>query len=397
MRILYIASAIEAGGTSGGWTHVTEVACGLAALGHDVRVIARGAPSGTPTPCLGCGVMLKSVRLPQYAAVAALPLLMREFSRFRPDVVIERYYNFAGAGVLAAHRRGVPVLLELNAPMVDPPRSLKARVDTLLLGSLRSWAVRQARWSAAIVTPLASTIPPEIARHKIHELPWGANVERFDPARRVREQARLADLAASLGLEPNVPVAVFLGSFRAWHGAAGFVQAARRLLATGANVAFLTIGSGPELAELRAQVSVSGVPHGRFVFAGARPHDTIPDFLALADIGVAPFDLSAHPPLTKFGFYWSPLKIFEYMAMALPVITVNVPPLNEIVRDGKEGLLYESGNIAGLTTALETLASQAPLRRTLGESARLRVIERYSWQAHCRALDKILHEISNAS
>ena len=44
MRVLYVASAIEAGSASGGWTHVTEVACGLRGLGHEVLVIA-GAPS----------------------------------------------------------------------------------------------------------------------------------------------------------------------------------------------------------------------------------------------------------------------------------------------------------------------------------------------------------------
>src|SRR6476619_4516841 len=47
LRILYIASAIEVGSTSGGSTHVNEVACGLRALGHEVLVVAR-ALSGTP-------------------------------------------------------------------------------------------------------------------------------------------------------------------------------------------------------------------------------------------------------------------------------------------------------------------------------------------------------------
>ena len=55
------------------------------------------------------------------------------------------------------------------------------------------------------------------------------------------------------------------------------------------------------------------------VFTGAVPHDAMPAALAAADIGVAPFDPSAHAPLS-LGFYWSPLKIFEYMAAGLPVV-----------------------------------------------------------------------------
>ena len=48
----------------------------------------------------------------------------------------------------------------------------------------------------------------------------------------------------------------------------------------------------------------------------ARSHAGV---LAAADIGVAPFDVAAHRPLS-LGFFWSPLKIFEYMASGLPVV-----------------------------------------------------------------------------
>lgn len=393
MRILYVASAIEAGGSSGGWTHVSEVACGLRDLGHQVLVVARRGD----TSHLACGAPLVTTRLPQYAAMLAAPRMARIISKFRPDAIMERFYNFAGAGVLTARLRRVPVLLEVNAPMVDPPGSLKTRIDRYLLGSMRRWAVKQAKWSAAIVTPLASTVPPEVSRRKIHELPWGANVEHFDPSLRTRDFARVLALKEELGLDTSVPVAVFLGSFRAWHGVGHFVEAARRLLQSGKEVAFLAIGGGPELEPLKGQVLSWGLPADRFVFTGPQPHERIPELLAVADIGVAPFDPASYPPLTTFGFYWSPLKVFEYMAMALPVVTIDVTPLNEIVRDGREGLLYRPGAIPDLAGAIDRLASEADLRRSLGESARERVTIGYSWQAHCRSLDTILRGIVHAS
>lgn len=394
MRILYVASAIEAGGSSGGWTHVSEVACGLRELGHQVLVFARG--TGGPRR-VDCGLPLVTTPLPQYAALLSAPRVARIVSRFKPDAVMERFYNFAGAGVLAAHFRRVPVLLEVNAPMVDPPGSLKTRVDTLLLGSMRRWAVRQARWSAVIVTPLASTVPPEVSRRKIHELPWGANVKRFDPSLRDRDPSRLLGMKEEIGLDPSVPMAAFLGSFRAWHGVGHFAEAARRLLAGGRDVAFLAVGGGPELEPLREQVSAWGLPPGRFVFTGPQPHERVPDLLALADIGVAPFDPASYAPLTTFGFYWSPLKVFEYMAMALPVVTIDVPPLNQIVRQEREGLLYRPGDLDGLVAGIDRLAADPALRRALGSSARERVASRYSWQAHCRSLDTLLRGIAVAS
>jgi glycosyltransferase involved in cell wall biosynthesis len=307
---------------------------------------------------------------------------------------MERFYNFAGAGIWLAHRRSIPSLLEVNAPLVDPPDSAKSRLDRLLLGSMRRWAVRQAKWSAAIVTPLNTTVPPEVPRKKIHELPWGANVTRFDPQVRMTRRAELTALAAEYKLDTSGPVAVFLGSFRAWHGVAGFVEAARKLIAGGSTLSFLAIGGGPELAALEGRSEEWGLPEGRLVFTGAQPHDRVPLLLGLADIGVAPFDLSAHAPLRTFGFYWSPLKVFEYMAMGLPVITVDVPPLNGIVREGREGLLYPSGDVNALVDALWGLEGDGEMRAGMGVSARERVVEHYSWQAHCKALDGILREIA---
>ena len=382
---------------------MNEVACGLRALGHEVLVVARASAtrSDPVSPVAGrrssilddCPAPVRFVRPRKALALLGLRTVSKAMRDFRPDVVMERFYNFAGAGILLAHRRGIPSLLEVNAPIIDPPNSLKSRLDRLLLGRMRWWAVQQAKWSAAIVTPLNTTIPPEVPRDKINELPWGANVTRFEPQLRAIRSAELNALARQYKLDRSRPIAVFLGSFRAWHGVAGFVEAARRLIDKGSRLSFLAIGGGPELASFQGHSDSWGLPEGRLVFTGPQPHDRVPLLLALGDIGVAPFDLSAHEPLRTFGFYWSPLKVFEYMAMSMPVVTVDVPPLNSIVREGHEGLLYPSGDISALTSALATLEVDNGLRAALGSSGRARVVEHFSWQAHCKALDAILREI----
>jgi glycosyltransferase involved in cell wall biosynthesis len=114
----------------------------------------------------------------------------------------------------------------------------------------------------------------------------------------------------------------------------------------------------------------------------------MPALIAAADIGVAPFDVSAHAPLA-LAFYWSPLKVFEYMAAGLPVVAPAIDRLRTIVRDRQEGLLYDAGDPAGLADALETLADPAR-RAQLGAAARARVVEHYSWAAHCAKLDAVM-------
>jgi len=118
----------------------------------------------------------------------------------------------------------------------------------------------------------------------------------------------------------------------------------------------------------------------------------MPEVTAAADIGVAPYDPSRLAQL-RLGFYWSPLKIFEYMACGLPVVTIRRPPLTEIVREDREGLFFSEGDAPGLSAAISRLADDRPLRERLGQSARERVVARYSWDVHCAQIEAVLARV----
>ena len=391
MRLLYVAAGIDLPGSHGGSTHVWEVASGLRQLGHEVHVVAhrpRDGRRGVPRrPTVVEGVHVRYLDLPKPLSLLGYPLIARLVRRIEPAVVIERYYNLAGAGVLAGRRQGVPILLEVNALIVDPPAVFKRRLDDRLGGPLRRWATWQCHAAARIVTPLAATVPAPIARDKIVELPWGANVKRFDPhsVGPYRDKLR-----ADLNLAPDRPVAIFAGSFRAWHGVRGFVAAALHLLDAGARYTFLLVGDGPER---RSAEHETARHRDHFRFTGSVPHSEIPAYLSLARVGVAPFNTAGHPALQAVGFYWSPLKIYEYMAMGLPVVTPAIPPLDTVIREGVEGALYCEGDIVGLADAIRRLL-ESPEREAMGRRARERVVRDFSWQRHCRELDRILGEIA---
>ena len=312
---------------------MTAVARGLAALGHDVHVaITRG-----DGPFPDDGATWIDLRPPFGArrlrwALASRVRTLAE--RIRPDVVIERYFNFGGEGVRAAQSVGALTMLEVNAPVIDHPGSAKRRIDrALLVEPMRRWRDWQCRHADLFVTPQADILPAWVPTERIVRLEWGADTVQFTP-----------DATGAVPFERSASrtLVVFAGAFRAWHGAQLLVDAMRRLREHGRNdVDAVLIGDGPELPAVRqAAERIDGV-----TCVGPVAHDAMPACLAAVDVGVAPFDVGRHPPLS-LGFFWSPLKLFEYMASGLPVVAPAIDRITHLVGDGAEGLLYDADDPA---------------------------------------------------
>jgi len=379
MKLLYLASDIAVDGGHGGSTHVREVAECLASIGHEVHVLARGT---------GCGSAAyhPALRLPRPARFLNLFRARRLFRRIRPDVVIERYYNFGGEGTWATRGTSVPLVLEVNAPMIEYAGSPKEKLDGWLLGlrPMERYRLWQARHAALIITPLPAIVPAAVDRARVVRLPWGANTTMFTPSNGVREEAR-----RRLGIPLNATVALFSGSFRRWHGATVLTRVACSLMEKEIpDLHVLLVGEG-ETRQSAMQHASRHAPPGRFHATGRVPYDAVPGYMAAADFAVAPFETSEHPHLS-LGFYWSPLKVFEAMAMELPVVTIDRPELREIVEGC--GLFYPEGDDAALARAVCEIGRDPDRRRALGAEARRRA-SRYSWRAHCEALDARLRQL----
>ncbi len=198
----------------------------------------------------------------------------------------------------------------------------------------------------------------------------GADTRVFDPRRFER-----GAVLRRLGLEDN-PYIVFTGTPNASKGLDELLAAVARV-DRGARV--LIVGAFHDDAQRRALEARHGA---RLLCLGPRPHDEMPEFLALADVVALP------QRVTRTTRAQVPGKVFEAMAMARPILATAVSDLPEILADC--GRVVAPGSADALAEGLEALLARPDEAAALGQAARARCLESYSWDAMERVLDERL-------
>ena len=289
------------------------------------------------------------------------------------DLVYERAALWTRAPMTYAARAGVPGILELNAPLTEEQARYRVLVRAETARALLADSLRAARLVAAVSEPVA-TWARDLAGPAVNVavVPNGVDPARFSVAR-------------APGRPAGAFVVGFVGTLKPWHGLPTLVEAFARVAADIPGARLLVVGDGPERSPMAQSLARQGLAD-RTTFTGPVAHDAVPGLLAQMDVAVAPY-----PPLE--GFYFSPLKLTEYMAAGLPIVASAVGQIATLIAHDQRGLLYAPGDAAALAKALARLHADERLRRRLGESARAYVTAHHTWSA---VLDRVLH-LANAS
>lgn len=390
-RVAYVCAdlGIPVFGRKGASVHVQEVLRGLLRRGAQVVLFAQRLGGEVP-PDLAA---LKVVELPQVdksgdaqaragAALAANSALTAALQAHGPfDLVYERYSLWSHAGMAYARMHACPGVLEVNAPLIEEQRTHRGLV-------LPEQAERVARAVFADADALVAVSPGvatylrgyQQAAGKVHVVANGVACARF------------AQTSADAGVMPgnHAPLIGFVGTLKPWHGLDVLVDAFARVREHhGIAAHLLVVGDGPGRDSLAQACMQRGLePHVHLT--GAVDPARVPALLAAMDIAVAPY-----PALDDF--YFSPLKIYEYMAAGLPVVASRIGHLDQVLAHGRDGWLVAPGDAAALADALATLLADAPLRRALGTAARARALAEHDWDAVVGRLLAIADQVPAAT
>ena len=117
------------------------------------------------------------------------------------------------------------------------------------------------------------------------------------------------------------------------------------------------------------------------------------DYRLSFDVLIAPYQSKVAVDSTgssDTAAWMSPLKIFEYMACARPIVCSDLPVLREVLSHGHNALLCSPGDVSDWLGALERLRADPDLRRQLADNARADFEARYSWRGRaCTVLDHV--------
>jgi glycosyltransferase involved in cell wall biosynthesis len=192
-----------------------------------------------------------------------------------------------------------------------------------------------------------------------------------------------ADIRRTLGIPGDAVVAGFVGWFDVWDRLELLIDAAGALKATCPQLRVVLVGDGPVARDLRARVHAGGLGD-IVVFAGAVARAQVPAYIDAMDIGV----------LAASNAFGSPLALFELMGMGKAVVAPDIGPVRDVMEDSVTGTLVTVGDGAALTAALARLLKDPVWRRSLGEKARARVLERHTWAANGRFVADLAARLS---
>ncbi len=383
MRIAYINYEWDLEASTGAATQIAETVAALERLGHQVVVADRHRkPAGLVRPGwrrrLAPWLWETANHLRSLRDIRGEMALLR---RLRPDVVLT-LHALRFSSLVAARRLGIPVVLEVNASVPDEIR--RYRPEVRLLPRLSEAIERRMLRAADGVFVVSSALRDHftargVPAQRIAVIPNGADPRRFRP--------EAADTALR-GQFAGKTLIGFIGSFARFHGLDLLEHAIAAVAARDPRAHFVLVGGGPGAAALRERCRRRACD-GRATWMGYLPHARIPGIAAAMDVLLAPY-------AAQEFHYFSPIKLFEYMAAGRAVLAAGLGQIAEVIEDGINGRLYDPRRPGDFVEKLLDLAGDPAQRERLGAAARRTILEGYTWDHHARRLAEVLERARGA-
>lgn len=384
---------------------IRQTVCGLKQAGYPLSLFRLQGPNvarmddvfnladvcHTPLGISGAGAfrlaesgvrrLQRELRLPYLALFDAFRFY-EACCRFLPEFTVCHEYGglFSIGAAMACRQKNIPYVLTVEA---DP--FLENRIKGTPLRGLRALvATRHARVAYRLANKII-TVSNSARKHLVES--WGVDPEKVEvlpngvDAAFFQPDCDREPVRRQLGLN-GAPVVGFVGGFQVWHGLDRLVESFAQVLQEIPQTRLLLVGDGPARTLVERKIAELGLETA-VTITGLLPQAQVPIMLAATDVAVLPYpDLPAE-------LWFSPLKLYEYMAAGKAIVASGAGQIAEILQHDRNGVLVAPGDVAGLARAIVRLLNDPAQRAQLGRNARKQAVERHSWKQYVEQLAQI--------
>lgn len=407
-NILYLCSdrGIPIGGSKGSSVHIREflnavqrygyaptvLACRaeeeyLSNTGYDVHLIPNRTNGAFFEGGAEFGLNKRVLReAKDFARNHAVDIKLGKLHEREPiDLLYERYSLFSTGGCSFARKNRIPFVLEVNAPLVYEASRYRELLLDDLAREIEKFLFTAADCVITVSEELREYVQGIAPATRVDVVPNGVNVKLFGHA----DDSALWRSRMTALPEKDFLV-TFVGSVKPWHGVDSLIDAIEILNTKGEQVSLAIVGNGDSSqAEFERSCRERHL-HKVVTFTGAVPYENVPAIMGASDVLVAPY-----PDLSQF--YFSPLKIYEYMAAGKPIVASRIGQIAGLLKDNETGLLVSPGNPKELAEAIIRLKNDRDLGSRLGKTAAQEAVEKHSWMQRIGLVDAIFKELMKTS
>jgi len=295
---------------------------------------------------------------------------LKKIKEYSPDIILFRHNHMKWYQNIVRKITGIPMLLEVNAPLTLERIQLKELALKRISFLLEKWSWQTADRIYVVSNALKNILSSHVNPEKIVAIHNGVNKNAYTSILKEKRETIIIGYA---------------GSFRKYHGIdILFSHVIPNVLSQYPQVTFLLVGTGGVLSDFQKNPSLTKELMQRVILPGHIRYHDLPEYISKMDITF----------MMDFTEYGSPLKLFEYMMARTCIIVPDRKPIREIIEDGKDGLFFKPRDESDFMRCLSKVLSDESFRDMLALNAYEKVINNYTWDHNAKRVVEVLKSIS---
>ena len=298
--------------------------------------------------------------------------LEKELKTGNYDLVYERYAFFLVAGAIKSKKYNIPFVLEANEVSGIQDRARKQTFKKLC-DKFERFLFQRCDSIHTVSSYLRNMIMEQgVSAEKIEVTPNAIDPNKFSG------NHKSVELVKKYQLENEV-VLGFAGWFDDWDRLDLLLDVFNDIKQVKDNVKLLLVGDGAVLDPLRIKIKEFKLEED-VILTGAVTRDQVQDYISLLDIAV----------ITHSNEFGSPVVMFEFMGLKIPIVAPDLLPITDVLTDGINGEIFDVLNMEQLKGKLLNLIDDESLRTKLADNAYAQLMAKHTWKNNAQAIVQVL-------